>query len=166
MSLNTTPATWVTGTVVTAAQLNLEVRDALTGIQAAFTAFTPAWTASTTNPTIGNGTIACRYQRYGKTIPSCEFYLLLGSTTTVGSGNYSLSIPVAAANLLSANVDRGHFWFRDVSATTDYQGFALFANASTMQIRGFAANSLWNAAGPVVPANTDWLSGTICYEAA
>lgn len=96
MSLNTTAATWVTGTVVTAAQLNLEVRDAINGMQAAWTAYTPAWTGSTTNPVIGNGTLVGRSGRIGKTIVGCKAVVLGGTTTTVGSGVYSLSLPFAS----------------------------------------------------------------------
>ena len=44
MSLNTTAATWVSGSVVTAAQMNTEIRDAVNGLQAAWTAYTPTTT--------------------------------------------------------------------------------------------------------------------------
>lgn len=95
MSLNTTPRTWVAGEVVTAAHLNTEVRDALAGVQAAWTAYGSAssFTAAGGGFALGNGTWLGRYQRIGKTI---DFYVkvTLGSTTTVGSGNYRIELPV------------------------------------------------------------------------
>lgn len=93
MSLNTTPRTWVAGEVVTAAELNTEVRDALTGIQAAWTAYTPAWTATTTNPAIGNGSIVASYMQVGKTV-TFEIQLNFGTTTTYGTGTWQLTTPL------------------------------------------------------------------------
>jgi len=168
MSLNTTPRTWVAAEVVTAANMNTEVRDALTGIQAAWTAFTPTWTSSGTAPAIGNGTLSGRYSRIGKTV-HMEIHFLAGSTTTFGTGNYSLSLPVTAANAVDVNVAKGVFWFRDQGSTADYMGFGLLSTTTTLQIRGLAGtatSSLWSATTPVVPANTDWLTGSLTYEAA
>ena len=97
MSLVTTPITWVSGQVVTAAQMNAEVRDAVTGVQAAWTAYTPTWTMSTTNPVIGNGTLVGRFSRIGKTI-DFMIQITMGSTTTFGTGaQWILSLPVTAA---------------------------------------------------------------------
>lgn len=58
----------------------------------AWTAYTPTWTASTTNPAIGNGAVGGRYQAIGKTI-FCNIHLASGTTTTWGSGAYSFSLP-------------------------------------------------------------------------
>lgn len=94
-SLNTTPRTWVASEIVDETMLNEEIRDALTELQDEWVAYTPTWTASTTNPTIGNGTLTGRYHRVGKTI-DVAILLTWGSTTTVGSGNYAFALPVAA----------------------------------------------------------------------
>ncbi|MEU6344490.1 hypothetical protein ABZ883_26480 [Streptomyces sp. NPDC046977] len=90
------PRTWVVGEVVTAAYLNAEIRDQINSMLAAWTSYTPAWTAVTTNPTIGNGAIGGRYMLIGRT---CHFALevSMGSTTAFGSGAYSLSLPFASA---------------------------------------------------------------------
>lgn len=94
MSLNSTPRTWVTGEVVSAAQMNAEIRDAVTGVQAAWTAYTPTWTAATTNPVLGNGSIDAATQRIGKNL-LLAISLTMGSTTTYGSGQWRLTLPVA-----------------------------------------------------------------------
>jgi len=54
--------------------------------------YTPVWTATTTNPSIGNGSLFGRYTIVGKTC-TCNFNLTAGSTTTFGSGNWEFSVP-------------------------------------------------------------------------
>ena len=60
-------------------------------------AFTPTWTASVTNPTLNNGTLTGRFSRDGKLIDA-SVELVVGSTTSAGSGAYSFSLPFAAAS--------------------------------------------------------------------
>jgi hypothetical protein len=91
MGLNTTPRTWVASEVVTVAELNTEVRDALTGIQAGWTTYTP----TLTNITIGNGSANGGYLQIGKTI-FARFIFIAGSTTTYAAGALGVSLPVAA----------------------------------------------------------------------
>jgi hypothetical protein len=63
----------------------------------AWTAYTPVWTAPTTNPVLGNGTLTGQYMaQNGKTI-HYRIVLIMGSTTTYGSGMYLLSLPVASS---------------------------------------------------------------------
>ena len=95
MSVNTTPATWTTGEVPTAAKMNAEIRDVANGLQAVWDSYSVAWTAATTNPALGNGTLTGRYLRMGKTV-IVGIHLVLGSTTTLGSGAYSFTLPVGA----------------------------------------------------------------------
>lgn len=59
----------------------------------AWTSYTPTWTGSTTNPTIGNGTLAGAYIEIGKTV-HFRINLTVGSTTSVGSGTWRFSFPV------------------------------------------------------------------------
>lgn len=94
MSVNTTPRTWVTGEVVTATELNAEVRDLGAGVQAAWDTYTPSWTATGTNPSLGNGTSVGRYLQVGKTI-TFMVQITAGSTTTFGAGRFCVSLPIA-----------------------------------------------------------------------
>jgi hypothetical protein len=57
---------------------------------AAWTSYTPTWTGSTSNPTLGDGTLVGTYRVSGKTL-WFRLYLAAGSTTTFGSGNYGFS---------------------------------------------------------------------------
>lgn len=89
-----TPLTWVAGAALTAAQLNAQVRDNMKAIGDAWGAYAPLWTAST-NPAIGNGTIAGRYRQIGQTV-DFRVVITMGSTTTYGTGQWSVSLPVAS----------------------------------------------------------------------
>ena len=59
--------------------------------------YTPVWTAATTNPSIGNGTLSGRYCLIGKLI-TAKIFLQLGTTSTPGSGAYSFTFPIAPLN--------------------------------------------------------------------
>lgn len=59
--------------------------------------YTPAWTAVTSNPAIGNGTITGRYWRRRDKLVTVEIIITTGTTTTYGSGAYLFSLPVNAA---------------------------------------------------------------------
>jgi hypothetical protein len=71
------------------------IRNLVDDIEAGWTAYTATWTASTTNPVIGNGTIVARYKRVGKTV-LFRVTITMGSTTTYGAGQYSIGLPFAA----------------------------------------------------------------------
>ena len=59
--------------------------------------YTVSWTATTTNPSIGNGTLTGRYTQIGKTIMG-NILLICGSTTTFGSGYWIFSLPKVSAS--------------------------------------------------------------------
>lgn len=58
----------------------------------AWTSYTPTWTALSTNPTLGNGTLTGKYIQLGK-IVMFRISIVFGSTTTVGNGTWSLTLP-------------------------------------------------------------------------
>lgn len=90
----------------------------------AWTAYTPSWTAATTNPTLGNGTVVGRSRTIGKTM---ELFIKLtwGSTTSAAStGSWRFTIPAAvqADQLMSVYVD-------DNSASARWPGQARMLGA-------------------------------------
>lgn len=87
-----TPSTWTAGAVLTAAQLNAQVRDNFKAIGDPGTLFTPTWTASTADPTIGNGSLTGGYSLAGKRL-WVWMRIVMGTTTSYGSGSYSLALP-------------------------------------------------------------------------
>ena len=160
------PRTWVVGEVVTAALLNQEIRDQFNTFFGAWTSYTPAWTAATTNPVLGNGTSLGRYMKIGRTVLA-GFTLTTGGTTTYGSGAYSFSLPAAAA---SSGVDT--IGGARATAGSTYIGQLLLASGgSTVNATFPTAATPANASNmtPTTPATLaagHIVRGTIAYEAA
>jgi hypothetical protein len=77
-------------------------------VASALTSYTPSWTAVTTNPAIGNGTIVGAYKQIGKMV-FFRVSIAFGSTTTYGSGAYSISLPVAAVTGVPQTTGPGRF---------------------------------------------------------
>jgi hypothetical protein len=78
--------------------------------------YTPTWGGSTSNPSLGNGTITGSYMKQGNLV-FVQIALVIGSTSTGGSGRWTFSLPFAAAQqtVLPALAE-------DTSATTRYGG--------------------------------------------
>jgi hypothetical protein len=60
-----------------------------------FRPYTPTWTATTTNPTIGNGSLDGEWREFGDLV-WLRIEMTAGSTTTFGSGFYGFSLPFRA----------------------------------------------------------------------
>lgn len=60
--------------------------------------YTPTWTASTTNPTIGNGSVNGRYIALGKLI-FVAIRVNFGSTTNAGTGLYMFGLPFPSPSI-------------------------------------------------------------------
>jgi len=168
--------TW-TGTVptftagdTTTVPTNLNtVRDALKALSEAWTAYTPTWTGASSNPSLGNGSFAgSAYCRIGKLV-HFRIVLTMGSTTTYGSGAWSITLPAAPKN-----AGRWSFPAVDISdtGTASYSGRMVAASGSPAGLLLTAGTS---AGGPdrsitaTVPhtwANTDFLTVSGVYEAA
>ncbi|MFD5033656.1 hypothetical protein ACFWM0_25095 [Streptomyces sp. NPDC058405] len=101
------PRTWLVGEVATAAMFNTEVRDQFASMFDAWTSWTPSWTAATTNPVVGNGTLNGRHMKWGRTC-HVNLELTCGSTTTYGSGVWSFSLPFTAAAAVGSRVGIAH----------------------------------------------------------
>ena len=109
-------------------------------------AYTPTWTAPTTNPVLGNGTITGRYALIGKTC-HVAIRLVTGSTTTYGTGNYLFSVP-----------------FTSSADAVEYVGTARLTSGSTYIGQCFLASSAstMNATFPTAatPASATNMSPT------
>lgn len=87
-----TVPTFSAGSELIAAQM-AEISNFMTAATGAWTSYTPTWTSTVTNPTIGNGTLTGAYRQLGKTV-DVRIRLVWGSTTTAGSGSaYLLGYP-------------------------------------------------------------------------
>ena len=88
----------------------------------AWTTYTPTWTASTTNPTIGNGTLEGRYIELGSAVFG-EIRIVAGSTTNRGSGTYAISLPFSSVGYNHQPI--GQVTIRDTSASIIFVGTAV-----------------------------------------
>lgn len=160
------PRTWVVGEVVTAALLNQEIRDQITSMLDTWTSYTPTWTAATTNPSLGNGTIVGRYIKIGRTC-TAVIKLTMGSTTTYGSGLYRFGIPFTSA---SASID--YLGTARLVATNSWGGHLILGagsndmNAAFPTSTGNASSVSMNALAPETLANGHVFRGEITYQTA
>lgn len=154
----TTPRTWVAGEIVTAAMLNTHVRDNLAEIGDPWTSGgAPTWTGSDTNPALGNGTLGAWYLAAGKLI-LFRIVLVIGSTTTFGSGIWGFTLPyTATVSGGRIRVDGGAY---DSSGTADYPITSIVSGAA-LSLRGYPTA----LGGPLVrvspTAPFTWATGDI-----
>ena len=140
----TSPRTWVAGESPSASTLNIHVRDQFKALGDAWTTGTGTWASTGTAPAIGNGSIGLRYRQIGKNL-DVEIRVTMGSTTTFGTGNYSLGgLPVGPLN---RQLLRGDLY--DASANQSYPvWFSVGAGSTSGTIR-----RLPTTAGNSVPAD-------------
>jgi hypothetical protein len=131
----------------------------------AWTTYNPSWTASVSNPVVGNGTITGRYKQIGKTV--CVFARIqMGTTTTYGSGNWRISLPVNAnstnaAILPTTFLDNGSSWYQGLSYT-EYDGVASYV--VPVWNKGATGSAAIDSTTPHIWASTDSLTFNGSYE--
>ena len=153
-----TPKTWG-AEALKSSDLNAQVRDFVTAFGAG-QSYT--WGAVTTNPAIGNGTIVGAYTQIQKLV-YFRIAITAGSTTTFGSGAYTLTLPVAPAM-------NGRTAFNGwLAAGSAYPIYAIANNSTTLNLYYMATlPSVSNFTGlaPVTLASTNAITIHGCYEAA
>jgi hypothetical protein len=167
MAYPATPKTWVAGDVLTAAQLNAELRDALLG---AFPLGPPdaGWTSYT--PTLVQTGAVTKTVTYAKYIKIGRLVVATVHLTVTGTGTATsrvdVGLPVAAPATVST-MPAGTFFLRDASASTSYHGVALFASTTTvLGIASGQLNYFGFAAFTAALAVGDEIGLTLAYEAA
>ncbi|GAA2825442.1 hypothetical protein RMN57_13285 [Kitasatospora sp. CM 4170] len=134
----------------------------------AWTAQTPTWASlGGTQPSLGNGTLAARWTRAGRTV-YWRGRLVMGSTTTGGSGLWFMSLPVAQAADFTVTgsmlyVANGNNYLGIVSANpSDAQGaaFAVKTGGSS------EAGGNMSATVPLNIATGYTMLWSLVYEAA
>jgi len=118
--------------------------------------YTVSWTASTTNPAIGNGTLNGKYVQIGKII-TCNIYLLVGSTTTFGSGNWSFSLPKTIALSIVGFVGN---WVAVDMGTNTFSG-QIIGNGGDNKIEAFVRDGISINLSSTLPHT--WASGDLLY---
>jgi hypothetical protein len=148
-------------------------------IGGAWAAYTPVLTATTTSPNIGStGTIVGRYTQIGKTVHFEVQVQVSGTGITAGSGNYMISLPVAAqATGITANAFKfvGNTNVYQSSGTINFLGMTQLNQSTTFQVvlwtlttlssGGVLALGVWGSGVvPIATGNILTITGT--YEAA
>ena len=133
----------------------------------AWTNYTPTWGGSGgTAPTLGNGILLGRYIKIGRLVV-CSISLIMGSTTTFGSGTfYTWNLPVNAA--ASQPGVYGVVRAKDASAASVTSG-ALGQGTDTSNVVGWTNGTPGVLYGPTTPitwANNDTFEALGVYEAA
>lgn len=166
MSLNTTPRTWVAAEVVTVAHMNTEVRDALIGVQAAWTSYTPTYSGISA---IGNATVSAKWSRVGKSV-SGHVKITMGSTTTFSAATFLIGLPTATHADIAVNHAVGPAFLLDnsVGSATRTAGTAVTVSSTTVMIlaANLASNQTVTNLVPWTWATGDILSFGFEYEAA
>ena len=136
-------------------------------LAAALQTYTPVWSATGTQPAIGNGTLTGRWYQSGRLL-YLKITMTIGSTTTFGTGNYRWTYPpgvVGAATI-------GSRWLLDAFAFdsvpgTYYRGQALtgFVDSTKLAIvRADGTNGEWSSTVPFTWASGDHLTMTGVME--
>jgi polygalacturonase len=121
--------------------------------------YTPTWTGAVTNPVLGNGNLTAMYTRVGKQV-TVTINLVMGGTTTYGSGRWSFSLPFTAAT--------GQFmasaWIQDASTSNRYlvAGYNLTTTTMSFLMNGGTTTSV-DASNPMAWASGDYLFTTFTY---
>ena len=130
----------------------------------AWQTFTPTLTATTTNPTLGSGSVATgAYVQIGKTILG-RLVLVFGSGAAAGSGTYRISVPVTAN---SSGPQAGGGFVFDNSAVLARLNSVDLATTTNFECRiDNAGLGLVTDAVPWVWAQNDQISFFFMYQAA
>lgn len=127
--------------------------------------FTPTWGSSGTQPVLGSSTIAGRWSRRGRMVKyEGNLVIVTGGSYSEGTGNYTLTLPVAVASGGPSAI--GVVYALD-SGTSHYRGVCVaVAGASVMSV--FLADSVnaWSQGAPFTPATGDNFQWSIEYPSA
>lgn len=126
----------------------------------AFSSPTLTWTASVSNPTLGNGTLVGRYKLIGSKGVRLQILLTYGSTSTAGNGFWIFNLPFNAS-ADDVTFTRGISHMDDVS-TQGRPGGTRFYSAS--QIIMDNSGGVVSGASPVAAGTGDKYGIDITYD--
>lgn len=123
-----------------------------------------AWSSSGTQPVVSDGTLVGRYRRTTDSdLLIYEFGLVMGGTTTYGTGTYFISVPVTPS-ATATSYAAGAAYILD-SGTLDKAAIVKFQDNTKLKIVTATAGVVT----PTIPqtfASGDQIHGVILYEPA
>jgi hypothetical protein len=124
--------------------------------------YTPAWTANTGTPSLGNGTITGKYFRLGKMV-IVNISLTFGSTTSAaGTSTWYISLPITSAGL-------GHGVWTAYDSGVKYHTGILQVFTGATRINSFYASDGQGYLSETRPHTwkaNDYLNFTAIYQVA
>lgn len=150
------PKTWVTNDLISAAQLNQDLRDNIlflyTGAYEAWTAYTPTVKFGGTTATLSNND--SRYTKHGRLVIGAATFRV--SNLNSGSGSLTVTFPVTARTRSGLSGQYGAIgaaqWV-DVSAGAFYSGFTRVNSTTDMWVGTVASpGTAWSNTSPVTIA--------------
>lgn len=124
-------------------------------ITAAWSTYTPTWASSGTAVSLSNGTISGRYMSVGK-LGFVDILLTMGSSTTFGTGTYSITLPAGWTAAGATNTPVGSVECVDTSVTTSFIGVAkVLSGATTLGFSTHGATAFVGQTVPMTWASTD-----------
>lgn len=116
-----------------------------------YTAYTASWTATTSNPALGNGVKVAHYARAGN---MCSYMIQIvpGTTTTFGTGIYKFGLPFNRGNSAYQGI---HYAYIVDGGVTTYLGLGSFISESEVVFQTTHDRAFWTNAAPFTFANTD-----------
>lgn len=159
------PVSPTAGQLVSKTFWDTEIYNRWVALYASWSSYTVTWTGATTNPTLGNGTLDAAYQRAGdgKTV-AVRIRLVIGSTTTLGSGLWSFSLPVGLAP--AAVQSLAGFTSNNAGTVRHTLGAYLTAGTGVFRIAAADGTSGVSNSSPIAWANGDQLVLSGIYEAS
>jgi len=137
-----------------------------TGRIGSFTSYEPTWTAATTDPSIVDGSLQGKFSNFGLVV--VQFELIIGASTTLGTGDWFIGLPVAYEDSLGAEgAHLGSAIARDDSTGNRYNLELQRGDTELTfgaRIDGGALSADSNS--PFLWAVNDKLVGTLVYEVA
>lgn len=125
-----------------------------TVLMGGWTSYTPTWSSSGTAVALGNGTITGSYTQIGDTV-HFRVTLIMGTTTTYGTGVYSFTLPVTSTSVGNAVMAVGTSIVFDSSGGTYHTGTAKLASTTTAQVVVDATGAVLGQTAPVTFATSD-----------
>lgn len=129
-----------------------------------WTAYTPVWSMSGSAPTQGNAVLTGRWRRAANSdLIIVEGKFVFGSTSAIGTGNVTMSLPTAASTTVTNRPGTGTALIDDIS-TQRWNAVTRFASSTTITFVGNAGNVTHTWIGTW--ANGDHIIWYLEYEPA
>lgn len=136
----------------------------------AWTAYVPIWgTTGGSGSSIGNGSLSGRFQQVGRTV-NVKAQITMGSTTTYGTSQWTLSLPVPAVSTSALRtIFHARVYDNSPSNAFTAMGHVNPADPDTVALEAWSANPGTDAMRqnfPIIFASGDLVTFAGSYEAA